>query len=521
MECYNLPGFAIAAVRGEEAHIKGYGKMDIKNDIDVTGDSIFMIGSLTKAMTASLLAKVLPEKHMSSTWDTKVKDILGDSFKLSTEDLTNGVTIRDLLSHKTGLAAGIYGIFRGYSKNITAARMVKKLRHLPSVKPLRLRFDYNQWTYMLASHVTEVLAGGTESWEELMKRHLFEPLGMDSTVIGPNLSKLAANNKLALPYQFSNGKHEQMPLEIFDIHPAQAAGAAFSSANDMAEWIKFLLRTPKQIVNDTVFSQTMLSTQHLNSVKGQMRPTFPVDMYDYGYGLGWFTSAYRGRKLVQHWGELFAYTATLWLFPNSDVGIFVSTNGKIEGGGIPRELIVAFMADMMLGENPWLNTKTACVYPKPWISKPPKDLPHGTFPELGSQRNLSEYVGVYGHRLLGDVKVFINESTKKLQLTLGERVRAVLYPTAEKDVFRWELQAPLAFMNVEYPNYDSVHFMETKGKGMDSLVSTAMEKQFVFKTDVRFADASSATAMSRGVVWTKVAFVLIVDMLIFVYSCTW
>ncbi|XP_064606865.1 uncharacterized protein LOC135471529 [Liolophura sinensis] len=521
MSCSHSPGFTLTAVKGKEIFTRGYGKRDVHKGLNVTEETLFCIGSVTKAMTTTLLAKLLPTKFPQSSWDTKVSYILGDSFKFTSTDLTDHATLRDILSHRTGLVAENYGLIAGYNKSITRAYMAKKLRYLPSSQPLRYQFEYNNWMYFLAGYVAEVLAEGEESWEDLLTKHVLNPLGMDSTAILKDLNELATKAEMALPYVFFDGEFVRLSSAAFSIHPAEPAGAVCSSAKDMAKWLQFLLRSPKNIVNETCFNETMKPIQLTpeQAIGGLKRPTFPIDMYTFATGMGWFTGAYRGRHLVLHSGAFHSYTSLLWLFPDEDLGIFVSTNGIAEHDD-PKLTTMMYASDLLLGETPWLNSTTACSFPEPWKVKSSKNSTEFSRQEVHSERHLTEYVGVYGNRFVGDMNVFINRTANDtLQLNLGYNIQTFLYATSEKDVFRWKFIGNLWFLSKIFPEFHAgnIQFKENNNGQIYSLVSSAAGKEFVFRKDVRFADTASTGESTYEM--TDKKFTLALLTLFVIFSC--
>lgn len=154
-----------------------------------------------------------------------------------------------------------------------------------------------------------------------------------------------------------------------------------------------------------------------------------------------------------------------------------------------------YVSDLLLGETPWLNSTTACSFPEPWTVKQSKNSTEFNEQEVPSKRRLTEYVGVYGNRFVGDANVFINTTANdRLQLNLGYKTQTLLYPTSEKDVFRWKYIGNSWYLGKTFPEYraGNITFRENSNGQIYSLVSSGVGAKFVFDKDVRFGDTSSA-----------------------------
>ncbi|PVD35055.1 hypothetical protein C0Q70_06336 [Pomacea canaliculata] len=197
MQCRKGVGLSLAVVKGNETWTRGFGMADKASGRPVNSSTLFGIGSVTKAFTSTFLAMLIEESQGKYTWQTPIKDILGNDFKLGDEYLTSHVTIRDVLLHRTGLSAPLTPLFAGFPPTVTREQFANLLQYLPMSGLFRDEFNYNNWMYALAGRVGEVMGGA--SWEELLHQRIFQPLQMtDSRVIGYNVEVDA--DIFALPY---------------------------------------------------------------------------------------------------------------------------------------------------------------------------------------------------------------------------------------------------------------------------------------------------------------------------------
>ena len=258
--------------------------------------------------------------------------------------------------------------------------------------------------YMMLGHVIEVL--GQDTWENLVTKRIFEPLGMNYTTIMTSPVDIFTSD-VAQPYVYLDGKFINGTHDIYDIHPAEPSGAILSTATDMVKWEKFQLKLGKTDSGVQLVDKKLMTDMHrlttsitsLDGIKSLTKPSFPADNMLSRYGYAWFISEYRGFRNVWHSGGLYSYKTMLWTFPDMNTGLFTSISGPASGMDDYFHRIVSFyfMADHVLGLTPWLNKTTACSFPEPWVRPSNLDLPGLEKPI--SVTNLAEFVGSYTNDL--------------------------------------------------------------------------------------------------------------------------
>ncbi|XP_046558560.1 penicillin-binding protein 4-like [Haliotis rubra] len=436
MRCRHIPGLTLAVVKGSETWTRGFGQADIEQGANVTKDTLFGIGSVTKAFTSTLLAMMIDESNGS---------VLHKQFFVD-EERTRETTLRDLLSHRTGLHPAVISLYPGFAKNFTRADFAKRFRFLPEVKPFRDVFEYNNWGYILLGRIVEVLSG--ESYEATLEKRIFKPLGMNqSRVLGRTITTHAT--EMAKPYYNVENKLILTDQSIYDIHPGEAAGAIASSAEDMAKWMHFLLRQGVTednvtLVNSKTLAEVFKPHESIPADPSVSKPEYPVTELRYGYGYAWFISAYKGYRQMMHTGGINSYITFLKLYPDLDFGIFSSASGpETTDEAIAQNTISFYVSDILMGDQPWLNSSTACTYPSPWGKLPPSTQNNSVVTNSDVEC-LDCYVGKYGQHLLGDVDVREGPGSS-LELHYG-MLRGSLNATDDKTSFKLDLWDPYRFL---------------------------------------------------------------------------
>lgn len=311
---WNLEGFTIGIVKnGELIGTAGYGKKDAEGMCD--GDTVMPIGSITKSFTSLLLAMLVDEGKLS--WDQKLREILPD-LKLYDEKAAAEITLRDCLSHKTGLAGhDMHGV---YCTKDDRKEAVETLQYLQPAYEFRHGFKYSNQMVMLAGHVAEVVTG--KSWEELIEEKILKPLGMDHTTV--RIADIEKFENRSVGYVF-NGQ-ASMAQPYLDLKSVAPAGGINSNAGDMAKYMMFQLGDGTWN-GEKLVSKESLDEMHKTQSNGSPYMWQLEEVTDCTYGLGWFVDNYRGKKMVSHGGNTLGFSALLTLLPEENLGIVILSNG--------------------------------------------------------------------------------------------------------------------------------------------------------------------------------------------------
>ncbi|XP_014772360.1 putative uncharacterized protein DDB_G0282133 [Octopus bimaculoides] len=471
MKCRNIPAVSVAMVKnGEILLSKGFGLADREKGIRNDKEKKFFIGSVTKGFTTTLLAKLLSDTT-NITWDTPVKEYIKD-FEFTDEERTDHMTLKDMLSHRTGMPGYFQPLLYGFPKNVTRAQFSRMIRYQPALGIFRNTFNYNNYMYVLAAHIAERIANKT--WEEMIKDYIFVPLGMKNSGFS---DQTEFNETFAMPYVTVHGKLKKTGMEVVrSIYPAGPAGSIYTTPTDMIKWIKFHLEQNSSGNSLDIHPERLKDTYKPISPKPVLeddltKPKFPIDDVFVSYNMGWISSVYRGYNRLWHSGLIPPYSAMLYLFPDINAGIFVAINGPLGSNHRYGLKSLAWTgSDILLGEKPWLNTSTSCSYPKPWytIAKTSQVQPKKT---VHLHRPAKDFLGLFCHRGFGNITVFLNQTSQKLNMEFGRYGKLSLRPVG-KNEFIAQNYGPLWFLTDSDDNNETmtVRFSENSENEIESIL---------------------------------------------------
>jgi CubicO group peptidase (beta-lactamase class C family) len=279
MKEWKVPGLAVGIVKdGKLVHAKGYGVRDLSKGSKVTPDTLFAIGSCSKAFTATAVAMLVEEGKLD--WDKPVIDYM-PNFRLYDSYASAYLRVRDLVTHQSGVPRHD---MVWYGSPLSRAELFERLRYLEPSRPLHSRYQYNNLMFMAAGVLIERVSGIT--WEEFVRRRILEPLSMKTSNFSVNdLQKLA---DFSLPYQEAKGEVKLIPFRNIDaIGPA---GSINSSVNEMAQWL--LLQLGKGTVSGRkVISEKNLAEVHTPQIVAGGDLKYDESFYS-SYAMGWSVTSY-------------------------------------------------------------------------------------------------------------------------------------------------------------------------------------------------------------------------------------
>ena len=317
MQAWGVPGAAIAIVRGDKVeYAKGYGFRESGKDSRVTTDTTFAIGSTTKAFTAAAIAMLVDEGKMA--WDDPVRKHI-PWFHLYDPAADQLVTIRDLLSHRTGLSRND---LLWYASPWDREELIRRLAYVKPSRPFRAAWQYNNLMFLTAGYAVGRVAD--TSWEGFVQRRIFDPLAMKTATFHVEDAQKQADH--ATGHALRQVKAVAVPWRNIDnIGPA---GSINASVNDLASWVRLQL-------NGGVFNgKRLISAANLaemHTPQMAMRPddwgrSWNPETRQMTYGLAWTIHDYRGRHIVSHGGAIDGFRANITLVPDEKLGIVVLSN---------------------------------------------------------------------------------------------------------------------------------------------------------------------------------------------------
>jgi len=338
MKDWKVPGLAVAVVKdGKVIYAKGFGYRDVKKGLKVTPDTLFAIGSCSKAFTATAMAILADEGKLD--WDKPVRNYLPD-LMLHDGYATEHIRPRDLVTHQSGLPRHD---MVWYGSPLSRKEIFERLRYLEPSQPLHAKFQYNNMMFMTAGVLVERISGAT--WEDFVRKKILDPLEMKTSNFSVNDSRKAAD--FSLPYGEVKDEIKEIPFRNIDaIGPA---GSINSSVNEMSRWLLMQLGKGKfngrQIVSEKGLAET-----HMPQIVAGGDLKYDESFYS-SYAMGWAVTSYRGHPALSHGGGIDGFTSQVRFLPKDQLGVVVLTNSSSPASG----LIAANAVDRTLGlsEAPW------------------------------------------------------------------------------------------------------------------------------------------------------------------------
>jgi len=315
MQALKVPGAAVAIVRNDSViYRKGYGTLAKGSQTPVNEQTLFEIGSSSKAFTATLVAMMVSDGKMR--YDDLVSKYLPD-FKLSDPVASAQVTIRDGLAHRSGIGRGeLVWLDAGVSRE----EILHRVRFLKPESQFRSRWSYQNMMYLAAGEAAGKAAGTT--WDDLVQRRLFTPLGMTSSF--PTYRGVTTSN-LATAHAMDHDTVEKKSR--FDAENIAPAGAILSTATDMAQWLRFQLNDGvvdgKRLVSSLALRETHTPQMIVGAAGG---PGANDQVLFNTYGMGWIVQDYRHELAWQHGGNTPGMTTAVGMLPEKKFGVVVLTN---------------------------------------------------------------------------------------------------------------------------------------------------------------------------------------------------
>ena len=405
---WKVPGAAVAIVRNDSLiYAKGYGVREVGKPAPVDERTMFAIGSSSTAFTAAAVAMLVDSGKVSL--DAPAAVYL-PGFQLFDPYASREITVRDLLSHRSGLARGE---LVWYGSDYDRDEILRRVRFLQPSWSFRSQFGYQNIMYLAAG---QVVAKVTKApWDDFIKARIFQPLGM--TASSTSITALTGLEDIAAPHAEVNDTVRAIPYRRIDnIAPA---GSINSNAVDMAQWLRLQLGdgkyAGKQLISKRMVDE-MHTAQTVIRAEGNWKMMNPA-AHLMAYGLGWFLSDYEGKYVVQHGGNIDGMTALVAMMPEEKFGIVILSN--MNGSQMPTTVMLrAFDMQLKRPAKDWSadmrkQYETMLKQAQAMQARNGAQRVPNTKPSLP----LSAYAGTYADSLYGIVKV--TESNGTLNLAFG------------------------------------------------------------------------------------------------------
>lgn len=345
LEATKAPGFAVAVVEGDKIiYSKGFGYSDVENKVEADANTLYAIGSCTKAFTSSLLGILKYEDELSL--DDNPRMYL-PNLEFYNSDLNNNLIIKDLMSHRTGLPRHDAAWYLFPTTDTDS--LITRLKYQEPFTGIRQEWYYNNFMFLLQGAITAEITGKT--WDVNIEERFLKPLNMSRSSTTIEAMKTASNR--ALGYKTVDDQLKK--TDFYDISSMGPAGSINSSVNDMSNWLITWLNNGKFNDKEIIPENYVIDAMSSHSV---VAPNLPdedhPDMIFANYGYGWFLTSYRGHYRVEHGGNIDGFSASTAFFPSDNFGIVVLVNQN--GSALPS-LVRNIIADRMLesGFSDWTS----------------------------------------------------------------------------------------------------------------------------------------------------------------------
>ncbi len=324
LKTFDVPGIAVSVIKdGKMIHARGYGVRSLQTMEKVDENTLFGIASNSKAFTAAALGMLVDEGKMK--WDDKVIDYIPE-FRLYNPYVTEDFTIKDLLTHRSGLGLGAGDLMMWPDgSDFTKEEIIHNLRYLKQVSPFRTKYDYDNLLYIVAGEIVAKISG--MSWEDFIERRIMQPLQMTSSAA--SLHRTYSKENAISPHAPVNGRVEAIKIDWSET--ANAAGGIWSNLSDFSKWLILLMNGGKygENLSKTLFSKQVQQELWTPQTITPVNTSAPYNTHFSAYGLGFGLSDVKGYKQVTHTGGLAGIVTQETMFPELNLGIIVLTNQQV------------------------------------------------------------------------------------------------------------------------------------------------------------------------------------------------
>lgn len=423
LKAFDVPGIAVAVVKdGQVVLAKGYGVSSLATKAPMDANTLVGIASNTKAFTTAALGLLVDESKLR--WDDKVTDYIPE-FRMYDPYVTAEFTIRDLLTHRSGMGLGAGDLmFFPDSTDFTVKDVIHNLRYFKPVSSFRSKFDYDNNLYIVAGEVVARISG--QPWADFVETRLLKPLGMSRSAT--DFTHLPDPTNVIDAHGPVDGQVRVVRRDLGTV--AAPCGGMYSSVNDLSKWAMMLLGGPGAPA-PLLKPKTQWELWSPQTILPVSPAPTPYNTHFYAYGLGWFLNDARGYKVVSHTGGEIGMVTKVTLVPELHLGIIVLTNQESGAAftavsahimdhylGLTGPDRVREMVDRMKAGEAETDKVTAAAWKQVALAQ--KAAP--------KKPNYSAYVGRYHDAWLGDVTIYAQSNQLWLKAVRAPRLLGQVLP---------------------------------------------------------------------------------------------
>lgn len=438
IEAFDLVGLGVTVVSGDAVIFQDvYGVKDVRQSSGkIDTDTLFPFASIGKAFTTAALAMLVDEGKLG--WDDPVRNFIPE-FEMSDPYITAEFSVRDLVTHRSGLPLGAGDLLIVPDGKPEVADILAAIRHIPPETSFRSEYAYDNLMYIIAGEVLARIEG--RPWAEVIRTRIFEPVGMTSCKAVP--SEGAAADNTITQHLRTPGSRVGEPIDPRYImgDATSPAGGLSCSITDLAKWGQFWLNDATtasgvQLISPAQAKElwTGVTPQRVDAMLSQLGGThFSL------YGLGWVLRDFHGELLVSHSGGLLGATAFFGILPETDVAVFVTSNDFTPAASALALQILSDLAKPDAASD-WIGVLEGYYVAQQDTAQQDAGLADGQATEEAVKpvRPLSAYIGTYADPWYGSVSIQIRDNSLFIDMSRSEVLDGPLKPVApDRFVARW------------------------------------------------------------------------------------
>jgi len=402
---WNGPGIGVGIVVGDKlVFAKGYGYRDYEKKLPFTAGTVCPIASNTKLFTAVAAGMLVEEGKL--TWDRPVRESV-PTIRFNNETLNNTVTLRDMLSHRTGITRHdtIW-----YKSDFTRKELFDRLKYLEPQEPMRQAFLYNNLMFAGVGYLIELQSGKT--WEQFVRDRILQPLDMKST--GYTIADMVKQPEHGVGFTEKRDSFDLYRLPYYeDIEGVAPCGAVVSNIEDLSHWLIALMNDGqyrgRQVLPADVLRQTLQPAIGLPNTAAEQRGFWEV--LNAAYGMGRQTAAYRGHLVTYHGGDLPGFHSQVSFLPRERIGVVVFVVGNHTAPLYNYVTYNVYERLLGLDQTPWIERGLDIrLKNKAAGTQARKKAGEDRVPNTKPSHALTDYVGDYENPAYGLLKIGLSGS---------------------------------------------------------------------------------------------------------------
>jgi CubicO group peptidase (beta-lactamase class C family) len=344
---WNTPGVGVGIVVGDKlVFAKGYGYRDHEKKLPFTTKTMQPIASNSKLFTAVAAGMLVEEGKLA--WDKPIRDSVPE-IQFYNDQLNSNVTLRDMLSHRTGVTRHDLIWFKS---PFTREELFEKLKYLEPQEPMRTTFLYNNLMFAAVGQIIKIKSG--KKWEDFVRERIFTPLDMSTTCY--TIADMLKQPDYGVPFREKRDSFELYKIPYYeDTEGVAPAGAVISNIDELSHWLIALMNEGKyngrQVLPAGALKATLQPAIALPNAGGEALGFW--ELINSAYGMGRWAASYRGKLLTYHGGDLPGFHSQVSFMPNDKIGVIVLV---ISDHSAPLYNIVSYnVYERLLGmdQTPW------------------------------------------------------------------------------------------------------------------------------------------------------------------------